>query len=98
MKKTDSHDFLKELKNKTPSELQVHKWKSAVRSELKSESQKRSTFQFKWYHLAAASFMGILIGGAAVMQFMGSQQPNSPEPARIERGDATIEYAFYKSE
>lgn len=99
MKKTDSPDLLQELKDKSPSDLQIHKWKSAVRSELSTKATKKSAFQFKWYHLAAASFMGILIGAGAVLQFMRTQyQEHSPEPARIERGDATIEYAFYKSE
>ena len=99
MKKTDSTDLLQELKNKSPNELQIHKWKSAVKSELTAGSNTKSTFQIKWYHLTAASIMGILIGGIAVLQFMRSQQPDyRPEPAQIDRGDATIEYAFYKSE
>lgn len=99
MKKTDCPDLLQELKNKSPSELQIHKWKSAIRAEINADLVKESKFQIKWYHLAVASFMGILVGGVAVMQFMrGQNQEHSPEPARIERGDATIEYAFYKSE
>lgn len=87
----DLDQLLKPLKAASPNDLQMQKWKSAVQDKTKKREKNYSTSRTKWaFQLAAAMFVGVVIGAMAFKSNQSStQQPQSV--VQISLDDATIE-------
>ncbi|WP_413289770.1 hypothetical protein [Bdellovibrio sp. HCB337] len=92
MKDNDLDILLAEYRNKSATDLQVQKWKRAVRAELKTRIAPPKTV---WVQLAAACLVGFVMGA---LLFRTEQLQHSFEKiAQKNNDDATIEYVFSKS-
>lgn len=92
MKDKDLGILLSEYRKQEPTDLQMQKWKRAVRSELSSKKESKKTL---WMQLAAASVVGFLIGA---MVFKSSKQDQMfQNVAQNETDNATVEYVFTKT-
>jgi hypothetical protein len=100
MKDKDLDILLSEYRNKIPSDFQIQKWKTAVRSELSRDTQQAIPNEIKrsrvWIQVIAASLVGFLVG-AMVFSPKGHEGTTTRFPQN-ESGDATIEYVYTKSD
>lgn len=92
MKDKDLNLLLSEYRSQQTSDLQLQKWKRAVRREtnVRGRSKKRL-----WIQLAAASIVGFIVGAIA---FKTSDQSTLFQNLAQNNGDnATVEYVFTKT-
>lgn len=92
MKDKDFDILLSEYRKQEPTDLQLQKWKRAIRSEL---SSKKETKKKLWMQLITASVIGFLIG--AVVFKSAKQDQVFQKVAQIDSENATIEYVFTKT-
>ena len=98
--------LLSEYRKIQPDDLQMQKWKSAVRREAYGS---RSTQKPVWLQLAAASVVGFVVGGL-VIKMTGAEpsgqrfeavaqiESTKSEGAENDKSGATIEYSFTKND
>jgi hypothetical protein len=89
MKDKDLNILLSDYRKQEPTDLQVQKWKRAVRSEMSSKVESKKKL---WMQLAAASVVGFLIG--AVVFNSSKQDQFFQNVAKIDTENATVEYVF----
>jgi F0F1-type ATP synthase assembly protein I len=83
--------LLKPLKAASPNDLQMQKWKSAVQANTRKRERTYSASRTKWaFQLAAAMFVGVLIGAFAFKNNKPTIQ-QSQSVVQISMEDATIE-------
>ena len=82
--------LLAEFRNKKPNDMQVHRWKKAVREELQSNVKKPQSI---WLQLLVASLTGFIIGGVV---FSYNPFDASTNLAQLENENATFEYVYTK--
>lgn len=92
MKDKDLDLLLSELRSQAPTELQTHKWKNAVRGELRTN---RKSKKILWLQLAAASVVGFLVG--AVVFKSSKQEDSFQNLAQFDGDNATVEYVLTKT-
>ena len=96
MKKNDDRDneldqLLGPLKRSSPNDLQTQKWKMAVMGEGPKSSPRYLTYKMKWIsQLAAAMFVGVMIGAMAFKNYSESVK-SCNLVAQISFDDATFE-------
>lgn len=92
MKDKDLDLLLSEYRSQQTSDLQVQKWKRAVRRETNGRDRSKKRL---WIQLAAASIVGFLVGAIA---FKTSDQSALFKDLAQNNGDnATVEYVFTKT-
>lgn len=93
MKDNDLDLLLSEYRSQKPSELQVQKWKSAVRREIASQKNSNKNL---WMQLVAATLVGFIVGALA---FKTSKQEDIifQNFAQNDENNATLEYVFTKT-
>lgn len=93
MKDKDLDILLAEYRNKQPSDVQMQKWKRAVRRELgvTTASPKKQI----WMQLVAASIVGFLVG-ALVFKTTKTEDPFQ-KLAQNDNDNATVEYVYTNS-
>jgi hypothetical protein len=91
MKDQQLEALLSEMRKQQTTDLQIHKWKRAIRKELKPA--KESYFSFKTIsQIAVASIIGFLIGAAIFKN--NSIQEQFDSVAKNDSENATIEYVY----
>jgi hypothetical protein len=92
VKDKDLDLLLSEIRSQTPNELQMQKWKNAVRNELRTNKKPKRVF---WMQLAAASVIGFLVG--AVVFKNTKQEDSFQNLAQFDGDNATVEYVLTKT-
>lgn len=92
MNDKDLDILLAEYRIQNPTDLQLQKWKKAIRQDLR---QKNTSKKQLWMQLAVASIFGFLIG-ALVFKTSKNEDPFQ-NFALNDSDNATIEYVFTKT-
>ena len=92
MKDKDLDILLSEYRKEEPTDIQMQKWKQAVRREVKSSVPERKN---TWNQLLVASLVGFIVG--ALVFKTNKTEDEFQTFAKNDRESATIEYVYTNS-
>lgn len=87
------NDLLKPLRGLSPHDLQMQKWQTAVKKEVRTGQRMVTTTRSKWaFQLVAAMFVGFVMGAILIKSFLPTVA-QIPLVAQITIDDATFEHS-----
>ena len=96
MRDEELDELLKSLHDEKPADLQMRKWKNAVRAETSRGSAHSSMWKTQWMQLAAACLVGFLIG-ALVFGGFWVRDELGERFAQYDFENATVDHVMIKT-